>query len=133
MIFDYVVSVKSLRDKFIYVDVLVVLIFVDELIVLDITATPRGKAPAFDFLREIASECFMPVTYGGGVRSLDDLERIFSAGIEKVAINTAAIPNATESPTNDRIKVFDVCCALTAVKNCAFVLIQLSAWTGSVA
>ena len=63
---------------------------VDELIFLDITATAAGKEPPYDLLAEIASECFMPFTYGGGIRSLDQIKRIFSLGVEKVAINSHA-------------------------------------------
>jgi cyclase len=63
---------------------------VDELIVLDISATPERKPPPFAILRDVASECFMPLCYGGGVRTLADAERIYTLGIEKVAINTHA-------------------------------------------
>lgn len=66
---------------------------VDELIFLDITATPERKAPPFALIEEIASECFMPFTYGGGIRSLDDMHAIFRLGVEKVALNTYAIEN----------------------------------------
>ncbi len=64
---------------------------VDELIFLDIGATREDRRPPFKILSEIASECFMPVAYGGGVRDLDDIRTIFSLGIEKVAINTHAV------------------------------------------
>jgi cyclase len=63
---------------------------VDELILLDITATANKRKPDFLRIQDIASECFMPVCYGGGVTDLDEIERIFRLGIEKVAINTAA-------------------------------------------
>jgi cyclase len=66
---------------------------VDELIFLDITATVEQKRPPFKVLSEIASECFMPVAYGGGLRNLDDIREIFSLGIEKVAINSYAFEN----------------------------------------
>ncbi len=66
---------------------------VDELILLDISATQEGRKPNFAFLSEIANECFMPLAYGGGVRDLDDIKRIFSLGIEKVAINSYAVEN----------------------------------------
>ncbi|MCR4336552.1 MAG: AglZ/HisF2 family acetamidino modification protein [Candidatus Omnitrophica bacterium] len=66
---------------------------VDELIVLDITATSKNRNPSFELLSEIAEECFMPLTYGGGVRSMEDLQKLFTLGIEKVAINTYAIEN----------------------------------------
>ncbi len=64
---------------------------VDELIFLDITATVEGRPPQFDLIEDIASECFMPVTYGGGVRDRSDLHRLFRLGVEKVALNTHAV------------------------------------------
>lgn len=63
---------------------------VDELILLDISRTAASKPVNFDLVEEIASECFMPLAYGGGVRSLDDFQRLFSLGVEKVILNTAA-------------------------------------------
>ena len=63
---------------------------VDELIFLDITATPEGRTPSFDRVRDIASECFMPMCYGGGVRSQEHARQLFNLGVEKVALNTAA-------------------------------------------
>jgi imidazole glycerol-phosphate synthase subunit HisF len=66
---------------------------VDELIVLDITATPDNKPPPFEIIADLASECFMPLAYGGGVRGLDDIKKIFALGVEKVAVNTHAVEN----------------------------------------
>lgn len=66
---------------------------VDELIFLDITATMEKRKPPFQVLQEIASECFMPVAYGGGVRDLDDVEKILKIGIEKIALNSYAAEN----------------------------------------
>ena len=63
---------------------------VDELIFLDITATPENRTPSFDRVRDIASECFMPMCYGGGVRSLEHARQLFNLGVEKVALNSAA-------------------------------------------
>jgi len=63
---------------------------VDELVFLDITATPKGRSPPFDLLKDIAGEAFMPMAYGGGVSSLEQVKRIFGLGFEKVIINTAA-------------------------------------------
>ncbi len=68
---------------------------VDELILLDITATPSGAPPAFDLLAKITGDCFMPLCYGGGVRSVEDLARLFRLGVEKVAMNTQAVENPT--------------------------------------
>jgi len=64
---------------------------VDELIFLDVTATLEGKRPPFKVISEIATECFMPFTYGGGIKNLEDVKEIFKLGVEKVAINSHAI------------------------------------------
>jgi len=66
---------------------------VDELIFLDITATVENRQPPYKVLSEIASECFMPVTYGGGVRDVETIRQVLSTGIEKVAINSYAVEN----------------------------------------
>jgi len=63
----------------------------DELIVLDITAARERRPPPFDFLANLTSECFMPLCYGGGIRTVDDIRTLLSIGIEKVSINTAAV------------------------------------------
>ena len=64
---------------------------VDELIVLDITASREHKGPAFSTIEDIASECFMPVAYGGGVTTVEQARRIVWMGVEKDVINTAAL------------------------------------------
>src|SRR5438552_2777743 len=61
---------------------------VDELIFLDITASVEQREPPYDQIAEIASECFMPVCYGGGISTLEQIKTIFSIGVEKVEINT---------------------------------------------
>ena len=66
---------------------------VDELVLLDITASRADRGPAFNTIENIASECFMPVAYGGGISSVDEIRKILGAGIEKVVINTAALAN----------------------------------------
>jgi len=66
---------------------------VDELIILDIQASTEGKGPPIKIIREIAGECFMPLCYGGGIRSIEDINEILGAGVEKVAINSYAIEN----------------------------------------
>ncbi len=66
---------------------------VDELVFLDIEATPKGKEPNYKMLAEIANECFMPLAYGGGIKTFDQAQRIFNIGIEKVVINSAAYSN----------------------------------------
>ena len=66
---------------------------VDELVFLDITATPENKVPQFDLIEEIACECFMPFAYGGGLRTVEDIQRLFDLGAEKAILNTAAYRN----------------------------------------
>lgn len=67
---------------------------VDELSILDISATRRGVEPDFDFLEDIASQAFMPLSYGGGITSIEQIRRLLALGYEKVVLNTALI----ESP-----------------------------------
>ena len=62
----------------------------DELILLDISAARTRSGPQFEYLASLTSECFMPLCYGGGISSVDDIGALLSLGIEKVAINTAA-------------------------------------------
>lgn len=64
---------------------------VDELLVLDVTATHERREPPVEFVKELASECFMPLAFGGGVRDLRVAESLFTAGVEKVVVNTAAV------------------------------------------
>jgi cyclase len=66
---------------------------VDELVFLDIAATPEGRGPDFELLSDIASEAFMPMAYGGGITTLEQVRRIFEFGFEKVIINSAAYKN----------------------------------------
>lgn len=66
---------------------------VDELIFLDIKATAENRKPNFEYIRQIASECFMPLCYGGGVSSTEDIKTLLRSGVEKVAINTHAVTN----------------------------------------
>lgn len=65
----------------------------DELCFLDITASHEHRDTIFDVVERTAERCFMPVTVGGGVRSLEDIRRLLEAGADKVSINTAAVNN----------------------------------------
>ncbi len=62
---------------------------VDELVFLDITATPEGRGPDFELLADIAGEAFMPMAYGGGITSLGQVQRIFALGFEKATRSTS--------------------------------------------
>lgn len=63
----------------------------DELCFLDITASSEGRETIFDVVAKTAEQCFMPLTVGGGVRTIDDIRKLLLAGADKVSINTAAV------------------------------------------
>jgi imidazole glycerol-phosphate synthase subunit HisF len=65
----------------------------DELILVDIDATVEGRGPDIEFLRGICAQAFMPVCYGGGVKSVQQMEELFQAGVEKVSVSAAALEN----------------------------------------
>ena len=65
----------------------------DELCFLDITASNEDRDVIFDVVERTAERCFMPLTVGGGVRTLDDIRKLLEAGADKVSINTAAVNN----------------------------------------
>ena len=64
---------------------------VDELIFLDIEASEKRKKPDLNLLNQIATECFMPFCYGGGIEDIDTIRKVLSVGVEKVSINSTAI------------------------------------------
>lgn len=64
---------------------------VDELVFLDISATKNNNGPDFETIDDLADECFMPMTVGGGVRTVEDARRLLQVGADKVAINSAAV------------------------------------------
>lgn len=66
---------------------------VDELIVLNIDATPLSKEPDYKLIENLAIECRMPFCYGGGIKTVQQAQRIFSLGVEKIAISSLAIEN----------------------------------------
>lgn len=73
----------------------------DEIVILDIDASREGREPNYELIAEMAGEAFMPVAYGGGVRSLEQIRRLIRSGVEKVVINTLA----TESTDTIRAAV----------------------------
>ncbi len=77
---------------------------VDELALIDITPPYERSEPNYEFLKNITSECFSPVSYGGKIRTIEQIRKILSIGVEKVIINTAAI----EDPLflKDATKIF---------------------------
>jgi len=65
----------------------------DELVFLDITASCEDRGIMLEVVRQVAEQCFMPFTVGGGIRTIDDVTRLVQAGAEKISINTAAVVN----------------------------------------
>jgi imidazole glycerol-phosphate synthase subunit HisF len=63
---------------------------VDEVVVLDVDATRQGRGPDFAMLDQLAGECFMPLSYGGGISSADVARQVMDRGVEKVVVNSAA-------------------------------------------
>lgn len=64
---------------------------VDELMVVDIDATREGREPNYALIEQFASECFMPLCYGGGIKTVTQGRRLFSIGVEKVCLQTSAM------------------------------------------
>ena len=90
-------TVKFKDEKYIGDPINAVKIFnekeVDEIMILDITATVENRKPDIKRIAGIASECFMPVCYGGGITKLDEIKELFFTGIEKISLNASAIEN----------------------------------------
>lgn len=76
---DPVNTIKIFNDK-----------LVDELVFLDIAAARRKSEPNIEMLKDIAGECFMPLAYGGGITSVDQVREILAIGFEKIVVNSAA-------------------------------------------
>jgi cyclase len=68
---------------------------VDELVFLDINASICNTEPNYEMLADIASECFMPLCYGGGIKNLHQIEKVLYSGVEKISINTASFEDLT--------------------------------------
>jgi cyclase len=64
---------------------------VDELMVLDIGASRESREPNYELIEQFAGECFMPLCYGGGIRSVEQARRLFALGVEKVCLQSAAL------------------------------------------
>ena len=66
---------------------------VDELVLLDISATKKNSFIDYELIKNFAAECFMPLTYGGGVKNIQDFKKLYSMGIEKVVVNSLLVDN----------------------------------------
>jgi len=90
-------TVKFKEDKYIGDPVNAVKIFnekkVDEIIILDIDVTTRSQDPDYRLIENIAAQCRSPLSYGGGIKSVETAKKILSLGVEKVSISTEAIRN----------------------------------------
>ena len=93
---------------------------VDELVLLDITASAEGRRPPFEVIAQVTEECFMPLAYGGGVGSLEDMKTIFGLGVEKIVLNSQAVAQpglvrrageSQRSPLRLEAEVFDLATA----------------------
>ncbi len=86
---------------------------VDELVLLDIEATKLNKEPNFYLIEEVASECFMPLAYGGGIKNIKQVKKIIGLGVEKVILNTAAYTNP--KLINEIAEIYGSQCAVVAI------------------
>jgi cyclase len=86
---------------------------VDELVFLDIAATLAGRRPDFQLIDDIADECFMPLTVGGGVRTLADVRELLAVGADKVALNTAAVE--TPELVREASEAFGAQCVVVSI------------------
>jgi cyclase len=86
---------------------------VDELVFLDIAATRSGREPDYELVDDIADECFMPLTVGGGIRTVEHVERLLKVGADKVAVNTATVDEPTL--VSEIAEVFGSQCVVASV------------------
>ncbi len=85
----------------------------DELVFLDITASPEGRETMVDVIERTAEQVFIPLTVGGGIKSIEDINKILSAGADKVSINTAAVKNP--SFVREAAETFGSQCIVVAI------------------
>ena len=97
---------------------------VDELILLDIAATPEGRGPDFKLVEELSRDLFCPLTVGGGVRSVQDVRDLLNAGADKVAVCTAVVRH------NPIVReIAKVCGSQALVIAIDYLVVNDSAWT----
>ena len=85
----------------------------DEICFLDITASNENRDTIYEVVKETSKKCFVPLTVGGGVRSVDDIHKLLNCGADKVSINTAAVQNP--SVVIDSSKKFGSQCIVVAI------------------
>ena len=94
---ELVKSIKYKNHKYVGDPINAVRIFneiqVDEIILLDVFQSKNNLDLNYEIIKDIADECRMPFTYGGGIKNIDQVEKLFSLGVEKISINTSALEN----------------------------------------
>lgn len=85
----------------------------DELVFLDITASYEKRSIMIDVVQKCAEKVFMPLTVGGGIKSIDDIRHLLKAGSDKVSINSAAVKNPNF--INESVKIFGSQCIVIAI------------------
>ena len=85
----------------------------DEICFLDITASNENRDTIYEVVKETSKRCFVPLTVGGGVRSVDDINKLLNCGADKVSINTAAVQNP--NVVVDSSKKFGSQCIVVAI------------------
>lgn len=88
---------------------------IDELVILDVAATPEGREPRFDELKEFTAECFMPVAIGGGVRTLEHIRKLLLAGADKVVIGSALFDRVLIEQASERFGAQAIVAAIDAM------------------
>lgn len=86
---------------------------VDELVLLDIRATTEDRGPNIEIISDIAGECFMPLTVGGGIKTVEQAREIIRSGADKISINTAAVENP--QLIEDLSKEFGAQCVVVSI------------------
>ena len=89
---------------------------VDELIMLDIDASKQNRAIDLNTIRQVAKECFMPLTVGGGLRTIDDISKVLKAGADKVALNTVIFDHSEF--LKEAVSVFGSQCIVASMDIC---------------
>ena len=85
----------------------------DEICFLDITASNENRETIYEVVKKTSKKCFVPLTVGGGVRSVEDINKLLNCGADKVSINTAAVQNA--AVVLDSSKKFGSQCIVVAI------------------
>ena len=104
---------------------------VDELIFLDISATNNKNKIDLELVNEVANECFMPLTFGGGIKTIDDISNLLKAGADKVCINSEATINLEF--VKKACKIFGSQCIVISIVllYLKVELVSITSWLGS--